>query len=802
MNHPERPAEVPHETWMEPRETGAPAIRLVHEGGRYRADFSLELAGVAHMTETPQPVLATWPPVLTPRQTVEIVQQVHDGETRCTVLGSSHAECDAQALDSAQDLWHNLSIALGRESYRFSANTEPPGLEQAPHGWQAWIQPLGLEIRRARPVGYQQTGDAADSIIRLSHPAVSTPTHLDALARAAAFCRTPVQLVLSLQPVQLDARTQQIILQLIAASGAGLQVTYPDSTARILDDNVLQALQRDLETWSHYPFGTRISCRVMAEEPVADTLLAHIGTEVFSGRPIRWSKVLPAASGAIDLSAVVPADGLLPPCFPSAALLVDQGMPRHFPTSRPRLPGSGITLGTLDGHHSVRFTTEDRARHCYILGATGTGKSTLLLRMLKQDIERDAGVCLLDPHGDLVEQVLDVIPPRRIGDVILIEPDHPKLVVGLNFLECTGPRPQLQMNFITNELIKIFHRLYDLDRAGGPIFEQYMRNALLLVMDNTRPGGTLMDIPLLFEDKEFRINLLKTCQNPYTVNFWRHQAHRTTGDSGLNNMAPYITSKLNQFTHNALLRPIIGQSSSTVDFRRCMDEGRIVLIKLAKGVLGELDAHLLGMLIIGKLFNTALQRADMPPEKRRPFYLYVDEAHNFTTDTVAHLLAEARKFGLHLTLANQNLAQVSDTRDAILGNVGSLLLFRLGAIDAEQMASYVKPELTTSDLEDLPDRHVVSRLLVHGRPTRPFLFRTESLDRWPSRTGAARRAMDYTLASHQCRYTRPIAEVEAELQARFSCKRSDTLGFELPLTISLWDTESEATEVRLFPRCT
>lgn len=262
----------------------------------------------------------------------------------------------------------------------------------------------------------------------------------------------------------------------------------------------------------------------------------------------------------------------------------------HYGDAPALLPAEGVLLGQVGAGRPprpVRFTPADRTRHCYILGATGTGKSTLLYNLLVQDIEAGVGVCLLDPHGDLYRQVLAAVPPHRLKDVILVEPGDAERAVGINFLECGGPHPQVRMNFITNELIRIFHRLYDLTITGGLIFEQYMRNALLLVMDNEIAGGTLMDVPLLFEDERYRKELLEHCRNPYTVNFWRKQAEPASGDSSLKNMAPYITSKLNQFTSNALLRPIIGQARSTVDFRACLDEGRICWSICPRGCWGS-----------------------------------------------------------------------------------------------------------------------------------------------------------------------------------------------------------------------
>ena len=234
-------------------------------------------------------------------------------------------------------------------------------------------------------------------------------------------------------------------------------------------------------------------------------------------------------------------------------------------------------------------------------------------------------------------------------------------------------------------------------------------------------------------------------------------------------MAPYVTSKLNLFTANALLSPIIGQVRSTVDFREAMDSGKIVLVNLSKGILGELDVELLGLVLIGKIFSSAMSRVALPVVERKPFYLYVDEFQNFTTDTVAFLLSEGRKFGLFLTLANQNLSQLTASNgkqnllDAVLGNVGSMLAFRLGAKDAEKMQVYTKPELQAQDLQELPNYHVAARLLVENAPLRAFVFRTE---------GASHKTeTDPTevISASRRRYARPKKQVEREITKRRSC---------------------------------
>ena len=377
------------------------------------------------------------------------------------------------------------------------------------------------------------------------------------------------------------------------------------------------------------------------------------------------------------------------------------------------------------------------------------------------------GVAVIDPHGDLYEQLLRSIPSERIKDVVLINPCDAEFPVGINFLECHGSDKSLRVNFITNELMKIFERLYDLRIAGGPMFEQYMRNALMLLMESDYPA-TLVDVPLLFEDKDFRSFLLSRCKNPFVVNFWNKIAEKAGGEASLSNMAPYITSKLNLFTANALLSPIIGQVRSTIDFREAMDTRKIVLINLSKGVLGELDVQLLGLVLIGKIFSCAMSRVALPAVQRKPFYLYVDEFQNFTTDTVAFLLSEGRKFGLYLTLANQNLSQLvanngkQNLLDAVLGNVGSMLAFRLGAMDAERMQIYTKPELQAQDLQDLPNFHVAARILVNNAPTRAFVFRTA--------TASHKTDTDPTevISTSRRRYARPKKQVEREIIKRRS----------------------------------
>jgi len=383
-----------------------------------------------------------------------------------------------------------------------------------------------------------------------------------------------------------------------------------------------------------------------------------------------------------------------------------------------------------------------------------------------QDIRNGAGICLIDPHGDLYEQVLRAIPARRAKDVILLDPSERARAVGLNLLDCSGSHREMQMSFVINEIMALLDKLYDMRVCGGPMFEQYFRGALQLVMNDAAAPGTLVDVSAVFEYKAYRDSLIKKAGPSLLSDFWR-MAERSGGEASLANIAPYIVSKLNAFVHNAMLRPIIGQTTSTIDFRQIMDDRRILLVNLSRGALGELGMKLLGTVILTKLLCSAMSRLDTPPHLRTPFHLIVDEFQHFTTDATASLLAESRKFGLCLTLAHQNLSQLSthESKDhivhSVLGNVGSIVLFRLGAPDAEKLAVYTKPGFGPEDLQTLPNFHSAARILTRSGPSAPFVFRTNPATRIRTSPTAQRQ-----IAEARLRYTRATAEIEEEIRKR------------------------------------
>jgi len=396
------------------------------------------------------------------------------------------------------------------------------------------------------------------------------------------------------------------------------------------------------------------------------------------------------------------------------------------------LPEEGIVMGESVYRGStepVRILREDRRRHVYVIGQTGSGKTTIMVNMIIQDIKNGEGCCFVDPHGDAIDDILANIPPERADDVVLFSPADFERPLGLNLLEFDPKYPE-QKTFVINEFIQILDKLYDLRSTGGPMFEQYLRNALLLIMDDPESGSTLMEVSKVLADEDFRKYKLSKSRNPVVRDFWIKEAQKAGGDAALANMVPYITSKLNQFIANDIMRPIIGQQQSAFNVRELMDNKKILLVKLSKGQLGDLNAYLLGLIIVGKLTMAALSRGDLPESQRSDFYLYIDEFQNFITDSIATILSEARKYRLDLTIGHQYIGQLTpragDTkvREAVFGNVGTIVSFRVGVDDAEMMARQMAPVFTEYDVINIEARNAYVRLLINNTASRPFNFRT------------------------------------------------------------------------------
>ena len=392
------------------------------------------------------------------------------------------------------------------------------------------------------------------------------------------------------------------------------------------------------------------------------------------------------------------------------------------------LPTGGVVLGEnifRGTRKTIMLSDDDRRRHLYIIGQTGTGKSALLKNMAVNDLRNGKGLAVIDPHGDLADGILSLVPKERYDDVIVFDPADLERPVGLNMLEYDFARPE-EKTFIVNEMQSIFNKLFP-PETMGPMFEQYMKNALLLLMeDMPNEPATLMEVPRVFTDAEFRERKLARIKNPAVIDFWEKEAVKAGGEAALQNMTPYITSKFNNFTANDYIRPIIGQAVSAFDFRKVIDEGKILIVNLSKGRIGDINANLLGMIITGKLLLAALSRVDIPEEsQRRDFYLYIDEFQNFTTDSISVILSEARKYRLNLVIAHQFIAQLTDRiRDSVFGNVGSKIAFRVGVTDAEGLAREFEPVFSKNDLMNIDNYNAHAKLLIKGQPAAPFNIKT------------------------------------------------------------------------------
>ncbi len=395
------------------------------------------------------------------------------------------------------------------------------------------------------------------------------------------------------------------------------------------------------------------------------------------------------------------------------------------PPANMSLDGIILGINTYRGKNTyIRIKPEDRRRHMYEIGQTGTGKSVFMESLIKQDIEAGHGVCVVDPHGDLVEKILTHVPKERAEDVIVFDPVDTARPMGMNMLEF---ETQEQKTFVINEMIGIFDKLYDLKATGGPMFEQYMRNAMLLIMDDPDSGATLLEIPKVLSDENFRKQKLLKAKSQLVKDFWEKEAQKAGGEASLANMVPYITSKLTPFITNDIVRPIIAQQKSAFNFRKAMDENKIILLNLSKGKIGEMNSNLLGMVVIGKLLYAAMSRVDIPEEERNDFYLYIDEFQNFLTDSISIILSEARKYKLNLILAHQFIAQLvkngdTSVRDAIFGNVGTLISYRIGVEDAEIMAKQMAPVVSDYDLINMPKYTCYAKLLIDNQNPPAFNF--------------------------------------------------------------------------------
>lgn len=429
------------------------------------------------------------------------------------------------------------------------------------------------------------------------------------------------------------------------------------------------------------------------------------------------------------------------------------------------IPTEGLFLGTSlyrGIKRPVYIADDDRRRHIYIIGATGTGKSELLVEMMLQDIKAGKGICFIDPH-DTVRKLLNLIPPERAEDVIYFSPGDSERPMGLNLLEANS---EDQQHFAATAVINMMYKLFDPYKTGivGPRFEHGIRNAMLTVMQ-AEPNGTFVEVMQAMQRADYVQELLPRVKDPIVKRYWTDQIAQTA-DYHKSEVLDYTVSKFGRFVTNRMIRNIIGQSQSSFDFRKVMDEGKILLIDLAKGEIGEENSNFLGLILVPKILMAAMSRQDTPEEERRDFYLYVDEFQNFATPDFAVILSEARKYRLNLCVANQFIGQVEEeVKNAVFGNVGTKIAFRVGVSDANFLAHEFTPVFGEDDLLNVERFHAFVKTIVRNEPMPPF-----SMDL--TKDMAKQKEMENTKVAEiikemsRLKYGRDVRLVEAEMIRR------------------------------------
>jgi hypothetical protein len=390
------------------------------------------------------------------------------------------------------------------------------------------------------------------------------------------------------------------------------------------------------------------------------------------------------------------------------------------------IPEEGVLLGYnlfRGAKKPIRLSIGDRQRHMYVVGQTGTGKSTFLENLALQDMLKGNGFAFVDPHGDVVERLLAMVPKERTEDVIYFSPAEMEYPMGLNLFEFTTPD---QKDFLIQEALNMLYKLYDPQHQGimGPRYEHLFRHAALTVMADPA-GGTFIDIPKLFRDPKFVQQKLQYVTNMDTKEFWTKEMPASQRSNEFGDVVSWFVSKFGAFLSNEMMRNIIGQTKSAFDLRDVMDNKKILLVNLSKGRTGELNSKLLGMIFVMKFQAAAMSRSDIPEDERTDFSLYVDEFQNFSTDSFATIMSEARKYHLNLIVANQFTTQLTtEIRDAVFGNIGTIISFRIGQSDLESLGKYFQPTFDEDDLLRLPNHNTIVRTLIGGVPTSPFSMAT------------------------------------------------------------------------------
>lgn len=621
-----------------------------------------------------------------------------------SVDASSRAHLERAALLALPGF---VSCVDDKEHLRYRVQVNAPGTDVLSPGASPLLRPV--EAGRYRS-DHQVVVLPVQSVARLG---------LENAICALASMKTRIELQLTARRFDVDSG----MLRTLETAEASLCSRLYREGKSPIEALKLELFRSRIGAWRTTRAGLRFDVAIASPHPIDAYVVATMAGLLFGAGP---GSVLPE-DVTLDLRGCLPIHmSERPQLMPPPSLLANLMLARPEKTIAPG--PDALVLGRDAADRPVAVGPTDRARHMVILGATGVGKSTLMANMIAQDIAAGRGVILIDPHGDLYTEVRDALPRQATERAILADAGNFADPFGLNLLEITSEPAAVQRNFVANQLVGVFQSvLYrGVPEAFGPMFGAYFRNALFLLMEAEGKNASLADFDRVFAEPSYRRSLLDRCADPHVVRFWKDIATKAGGEAALENIAPYICSKLTQFTGNPLLRPIITASRTTIDLPGAMDRGDTVLVNLAKGLIGEHDSALLGGLITIRIFSAAMARSGLPAERRRPVRVYLDEFATYATGTLTQMLAECRKFGLELVLAGQSLDQVDgradrpDVAHAILANVGSILAFRTGPNDARRLADWFAPDIAATELSALPDYVLLARLLENGVPGVPI----------------------------------------------------------------------------------
>lgn len=696
-------------------------------------------------------------------------------DVRVLVHCDARAASGAEAKRGAEALRAEVKVALesGFAGFRFEecqgSPTQAAEHASAPH--RQVVLPAGLLVEPVAATGFLAAGRG----IRIALPLAPrvTQSFLDDILRTLFAIRAEVALRVTLASRNFPAHQMEAIndvidrlttmdLGQIALIGSGRIPVRPTAE----DVGRAHALLRQ---WQVDQRGVDVKVVIESDRPVAESLARLVAGESIAGRPfdVQPEEEVEPMVGTLDLRAFVPASALAMPVLPSPAALRSAGTPDHLTGGSWASATAGIQIGhALTPYGDEPAMLPRDGGHAYIVGQTGTGKSCLLQRLIRNDIESGFGVFVLDPLGELVDDLKRDLG-NRAKDLVPLDFTRFDRLPGFNPLRVRGEHTKFKRNRIVGAIGAAFSQLHrNVPEALGPIFFSYMRNALGLLMEVMPEEATLLDVQRLFVDPIFRKHLVRQCEDDELREFWTSLAERTGGEASLENIAIYIVSKFNEFAQNVLVRSVVGQQDSTFDLLHSMDEGQIVLVNLAKGVLGETNARFLGLLLTSQLMSDAMSRYESGNRVHRPFRVYIDEFHEFVAaDALKDLMSQSRRYGITATVAHQDLAQLGpELRSSVLGNASIKAFLRVSATDAKALSQELEPHVAWEDLTNLPDFHAVVRPGRQAAASAPSVVRLqaqESIEIDPL-TDEQQAAIDSQWIAH----TRDVEDVERELRAR------------------------------------